>query len=95
MLLNTATRDCNFCYFSVVRVGFALYVFDLYIDVFDGSHGCKGNMLDAGKNCHRSIEENFMMNKFFSFLFVFFGKRRWVLSLGIGGKGARGRGEVI
>ena len=56
-----------------MRVGFALYVFDLYIDVFDGSHGCKGNMLDTGKNCPRSIEGNFMMNKFFCFVF---GKRR-------------------
>ena len=64
MILNLATRDCKFCYFSVVRVGFALYVFDLYIDVFDGNHGCKGNMLDAGKNCPRSIEGNFMMNTF-------------------------------
>ena len=63
MLLNIATRDYKFCYFSVVRVGFVLYVFDLYIDVFDGNHGCKGNMLDAGKNCSRSIEGNFMMNK--------------------------------
>ena len=63
MLLNIATRDYKFCYFSVVRVGFVLYVFDLYIDLFDGNHGCKGNMLDAGKNCSRSIEGNFMMNK--------------------------------
>ena len=63
MLLNIATRDYKFCYFSVVRVGFVLYVFDLYIDVFDGNHGCKGNMLDAGKNCSRSIEGNFMINK--------------------------------
>ena len=30
-------------------VWFALYVFDVYIDVFDGRYDCQGNMLDWGK----------------------------------------------
>ena len=32
-----------------MSVRFALYVFDVYIDVFDGRYDCQGNMLDWGK----------------------------------------------
>ena len=34
---------------AVLSVRFALYVFDVYIDVFDGRHDCQGNMLDFMK----------------------------------------------
>ena len=34
---------------AVLSVLFALYVFDVYIDVFDVRHDCKGDMLDSGK----------------------------------------------
>ena len=33
----------------MLSVRFALYVFDTYIDVFDGRHVYQGNMLDWGK----------------------------------------------
>ena len=46
----------------VLSVRFAFYVFDVYIGAFDGSHDCKGNMLDWDKRFHTSIEGNFMMN---------------------------------
>ena len=31
---------------AVLSVRFALYVFDVYIDVFDGRYDCQENMLD-------------------------------------------------
>ena len=46
----------------VLSVWIALYVGDVFIDVFDGSHGYKVNMLDWDKKCHISFEGNFMMN---------------------------------
>ena len=49
---------------AVLSVRYALYVFDVYIDVFDVSRDCKGNMLDSGKRCNKSIERNFKMNTF-------------------------------
>ena len=52
---------------AVLSVRYALYVFDVYIDVFDVSRDCKGNMLDSGKRCNKSIERNFMMNTFLGF----------------------------
>ena len=45
-------------------VRFALYVFNVYVDVFDGRHDCQGNMFDLGKKSHKSIKGNFMLNKF-------------------------------
>ena len=51
---------------AVLGVWFTLYVFDIYIDVFDvyidvfnGRHNCRGNMLEQGKKCHKSIELHF------------------------------------
>ena len=34
---------------AVLSVRFALYIFDVYIDVFDGTYDCQGNMLHGGK----------------------------------------------
>ena len=31
------------------------YIFNAYKDVVDGSHDCKGSILDWGKKCHKSI----------------------------------------
>ena len=45
-----------------MSVRFALYIFDVYTNVFDGSHDCKGDMLDWDNKCHKSIERNFMVN---------------------------------
>ena len=32
-----------------MSVRFALYVFDMHIDVFDGRYDCQGNMLEVKK----------------------------------------------
>ena len=38
----------------------------MYIDVFDGTCDCQGNMLEV-KECHKSIKGNFMMKTFLLF----------------------------
>ena len=53
---------------AVLSVWFDLYVFDIYIDVFDWRYDCQGNMLDWGKKkCHKSFEGNFMLKIFLLF----------------------------
>ena len=39
-----------------MSVWFAVYIFDVKRDVFDGRNDCQGNMLDLGKKYHKSIE---------------------------------------
>ena len=34
---------------AVLSVRFALYIFDVYIDVFDETYDCQGNILHGGK----------------------------------------------
>ena len=68
----------------------------MYIDVFDRRYVYQGNMLDWGKKCNKSIEENFMAKsaKKFSVLPCYFIKqedsleKRWIvkLTLNFGGE---------
>ena len=79
-----------------MSVRFALYVFDVYVDVFDGRYVYQGNMLDWVKKFNKSIEENFMIKsaKQFSVLPCYFMKqedtlgKRWIvkLTLNFGGE---------
>ena len=49
---------------------FALYVFDVYIDEFDGRHyTVRETCLIEEKIFLKSVEGNFMMNKYLLFLF--------------------------
>ena len=52
---------------AILSVRFALYVFDLYIDVFDGRHDYRGNMLDRGKNLSQIYRAELYVEKVLTF----------------------------
>ena len=56
---------------TFLNVQFTVFVFNVSLDAFDGSHDYKRNMLDSGKKCHKFITGNLMMNTFLFFVFVF------------------------
>ena len=56
---------------TFLNVQFTVFVFNVSLDAFDGSHDYKRNMLDSGKKCHKFITGNLMMNTFLCFVICF------------------------
>ena len=50
-----------------MSVPFALYVFDVYIELSDGKYDCQGNILDLGKKMSQSYRGDFYDESIFPF----------------------------
>ena len=78
-LLNITTSDLNFFIVKIIfilfstwqlrvlSVRFALYVFDVYIDVFNGRYDCQGNMRDRGKKMSQIYRGELHVENIFAF----------------------------